>query len=174
MGIPELDGESEFYEHVSNESKRVLGNHNFEVTGCRLSNQHIVVQTNQEFSIELLRDIGPRFQTSAFWDGINVHLVKTSEPTEEQLKKARSEIGFPISELIQAASWERGAGETAACGSGACAIGAIALNSGFLDRAEWVGVQMPGGLLYVKQDDPAAPIQLAGPAQLAFDGIVEI
>jgi len=35
-------------------------------------------------------------------------------------------------------------------------------------------IQMPGGLLYVKQDEPNAPILLAGPAELAFDGIVEI
>jgi len=174
MGTPLLEDDSEFFDHVASESKRVLGTENFAVAGCKLGNQHIVIHTDRAFNIDTLRKFGPKFQHSDHWDGINVHLVKSSEPSEEIQKRARAEIGFSISELIHAASWERGAGETAACGSGACAIGAIALNSGFIDRSEWVGIQMPGGLLYVKQDEPNAPIQLAGPAELAFDGVVEI
>lgn len=70
---------------------------------------------------------------------------------------------------LEAWVWERGAGETLASGSSACAIAAAALRQGRVERRD-VRVRMPGGELEVRVDDDG--IELAGPAQLVCDGNV--
>lgn len=68
--------------------------------------------------------------------------------------------------------WERGAGATLACGSGACAAVAILRQRGKLDAA--VAVELPGGTLQIQWDDPGAPVWMRGPAQFVFEGEIEI
>ncbi len=68
--------------------------------------------------------------------------------------------------------WERGAGATLACGSGACAAVAILRRRGKLDSA--VVVELPGGTLQIQCDDSGAPVWMRGPAQFVFEGEIEI
>jgi diaminopimelate epimerase len=67
--------------------------------------------------------------------------------------------------------WERGAGLTLACGTGAVAAVAAAQRRGLADAA--VAVDLPGGRLHV-QRDADGHLHLSGPAQLAFTGLVDL
>jgi diaminopimelate epimerase len=68
--------------------------------------------------------------------------------------------------------FERGVGETQACGTGACAAVAVGRRHGPL--AEVVNVDVPGGRLIVRWPGPGEPIWLTGPAETAFTGQVEL
>jgi diaminopimelate epimerase len=64
--------------------------------------------------------------------------------------------------------WERGAGATLACGSGACAAVAVLRRRGKLDAD--VAVDLPGGTLQLHWDGADAPVWMTGPAEFVFDG----
>jgi len=68
--------------------------------------------------------------------------------------------------------YERGAGETLACGTGACAAVAVGRRWGLLDREVSVGAR--GGELLVSWGGPGEPIWLTGPAQVAFEGHIDL
>jgi diaminopimelate epimerase len=64
--------------------------------------------------------------------------------------------------------WERGAGPTLACGTGACAAAVAAALTGRADRQ--VRVTLPGGVLRIKWDDETDEIEMTGPAERVFAG----
>ncbi len=64
--------------------------------------------------------------------------------------------------------FERGVGETLACGSGACAAAAILIQRDKVDRA--LDVELPGGTLHIAWPDDEAQISMAGPAAFVFEG----
>lgn len=64
--------------------------------------------------------------------------------------------------------YERGVGETLACGSGACAAVAVLARRGRV--GERVAVHLPGGVLHVRWPGPGYAIHLAGPAEFVFEG----
>ncbi|EGR3002822.1 diaminopimelate epimerase [Vibrio parahaemolyticus] len=64
--------------------------------------------------------------------------------------------------------YERGAGETQACGSGACGAVAVGILQGLLDES--VKVSLPGGELHISWQGPGKPLFMAGPATHVFDG----
>lgn len=68
---------------------------------------------------------------------------------------------------VRARVWERGAGETLSCGTGACAIAVAARLHNFVDSP--VDVTLPGGTLTVDWDG-AGEVMLSGPAELVFWG----
>ena len=68
--------------------------------------------------------------------------------------------------------WERGAGETLACGSGACAAVVAGRLQGLLD--ENVEVSLPGGTLSVSWAGEGEPVWLTGPATTVYDGTIEL
>ncbi|NQD36248.1 diaminopimelate epimerase [Permianibacter sp. IMCC34836] len=68
--------------------------------------------------------------------------------------------------------YERGVGETEACGSGACAAVVAGRQRGLLD--EQVQVQLPGGTLTVRWPGEGQPVQLTGPAVLVYEGQIEL
>ncbi|MFJ3833293.1 diaminopimelate epimerase [Streptomyces sp. NPDC090046] len=63
---------------------------------------------------------------------------------------------------------EYGAGETLACGSGACAAAAVLMRRGRVDRS--VAVVLPGGELHISWPDDTAEILMTGPATFAYEG----
>ncbi len=69
---------------------------------------------------------------------------------------------------IQLRVWERGVGETQACGSGACAAVAVLIQQNKLDPT--VRVTLPGGDLDIHWDGPGHPIWMTGPAAFVFEG----
>ncbi|RYY93643.1 MAG: diaminopimelate epimerase [Comamonadaceae bacterium] len=68
--------------------------------------------------------------------------------------------------------WERGAGETLACGTGACAAVVAGIRLGRLDRE--VDVETRGGLLTIRWDGGAGPVFMTGPAVTVFEGEIEL
>lgn len=68
--------------------------------------------------------------------------------------------------------WERGAGETLGCGSGACAAVVAGRSRGLLD--ETVKVSLPGGDLTVTWVGEGEPVWLAGPARTVFEGTIDL
>ncbi len=66
--------------------------------------------------------------------------------------------------------YERGAGETLACGSGACAAVAVLTRQGRVDGQDGVVVSLPGGELQIHYDPGDGAIRMTGPAAFVFDG----
>jgi diaminopimelate epimerase len=64
--------------------------------------------------------------------------------------------------------YERGAGETLACGSGACAAVVVGRQRGWLD--DKVTVSLPGGDLQIRWAGPEQPVLMTGPAVSVFEG----
>ena len=68
--------------------------------------------------------------------------------------------------------YERDAGETLACGTGACAAVVAGIRLGWLDRK--VDVQARGGVLTIEWADDNAPVLMTGPAETVFEGEIEL
>lgn len=68
--------------------------------------------------------------------------------------------------------FERGAGETQACGSGACAAVAVGISQGLLDRK--VKVNLPGGSLSIEWKGTGNPLYMTGPAVHIYDGTIQL
>ena len=66
--------------------------------------------------------------------------------------------------------YERGVGETLACGSGACAAVAVLARRGRVDARAGVAVDLPGGRLQIRQDADSGTILMGGPAAFVFEG----
>jgi len=87
----------------------------------------------------------------------------------------RANIGFMqvvSPEHISLRVFERGVGETSACGTGACAAVAVGRRAGKL--SDDVTVQLPGGILNVRWAGPGEPVWLIGEAVAAFEGVIEL
>ncbi|SNC58469.1 diaminopimelate epimerase [Sodalis endosymbiont of Henestaris halophilus] len=90
-----------------------------------------------------------------------------------ELFPERANIGFMQvlnREHIRLRVYERGAGETQACGSGACAAVAVGILQGLL--AEQVQVELPGGLIFISWRGPGHPLYMNGPATHIYDGFI--
>ena len=66
--------------------------------------------------------------------------------------------------------YERGVGLTEACGTGACAAAAAAVETGRIPRGEPIEVSLPGGRLTIVVGDRGAPVSMTGPARFVFAG----
>ncbi|WP_428944458.1 diaminopimelate epimerase [Pantoea sp. FN060301] len=87
----------------------------------------------------------------------------------------RVNVGFmevASREHIRLRVYERGAGETQACGSGACAAVAVGIQQGLL--AEKVRVDLPGGALNIAWKGPGHPLYMTGPATHVYDGFIHL
>ncbi len=145
---------------------KALGVSAEDVGVCDIGNPHLVVQTELA-SRELVLKVGPALQQG---NGLNVHLVRSVPLTDKDQQRAGQELGGRLGKLFRAYVWERGAGETEACGTGACAVAACSLATGLGEREAWVAVDMPGGRLYAKQEAPTEPVLLAGPGVFVYSG----
>ncbi|MBX9620437.1 MAG: diaminopimelate epimerase [Alphaproteobacteria bacterium] len=87
--------------------------------------------------------------------GVNVELAQVISP-----KKIKAKV------------WERGTGVTPACGSGACAVGILALKLGFIEKVP-ISVEMPGGTLIVNWRENK-PLLLTGPVEFCYEGIIDV
>jgi diaminopimelate epimerase len=90
---------------------------------------------------------------------------------------AGANIGFARMvgpQSIELAVWERGAGFTEACGTGACAAAVAAIETGRAKRNEPIEVRLPGGPLRILVTERDKPILMTGPARRVFEGSVEL
>ena len=69
--------------------------------------------------------------------------------------------------------WERGIGETAACGTGACAVAVAAVETGLCTRGSDIDLQLPGGTLVVRYEKDGQ-VWLTGDAVTDFEGVIRI
>jgi len=93
-------------------------------------------------------------------------------PKVENLPIFPNRVNFEVAQVvsrqkIEARVWERGVGETLACGSGACAIAVAAHLYGYIDNK--VDIKLPGGVLGVDWNG-AGEVFLSGPAEIVFNG----
>jgi diaminopimelate epimerase len=77
-------------------------------------------------------------------------------------------------ELLELAVFERGAGWTRACGTGACAAAVAAVETGRARRHTPIEVRLPGGALSITVQAADQPLTMTGPARHVFDGVIEL
>ncbi|WP_226469441.1 diaminopimelate epimerase [Luteimonas panaciterrae] len=116
-----------------------------------MGNPHAVIEVDDIDHAPVAR-LGPALQASPWFpESVNVGFAQVV---------ARDRIRLRV--------YERGAGETLACGSGACAAAAVLMRRGRIDRD--VVVALPGGDLRISWPDDAAQVAMAGPAAFVFEG----
>lgn len=103
--------------------------------------------------------------------------VLTQGPRIEHHRRFPKRVNAGYMEIVDRSHirlrvWERGAGETLGCGSGACAAIVAGRQRGLLD--EKVEVSLPGGKLNVSWAGEGEPVWLAGPARTVFEGSIEL
>ncbi len=125
--------------------------HSFAVTGVSMGNPHAVTFTDTPVDELALSDFGPMVEHHAlFPNRVNFEVVNVIDRTH-----------------LTARVWERGAGLTLACGSGACAIAVAARLHGYID--DNVDIKLPGGTLSLTWDGKG-DVFLEGPVELVYEG----
>jgi len=102
--------------------------------------------------------------------------VTTQGPLIECHERFPQRVNAGYMQIIDRSSirlrvWERGAGETLACGTGACAAVVAGIVQGRLDDS--VTVKLPGGTLQVSWAGDTAPVMMTGPATFVYEGSLE-
>lgn len=125
------------------------------ITCVSMGNPHCVVFRPQVAKLDLEQE-GPRFETAPiFPQGVNTEFVQVIGENQLQMRV-----------------WERGSGETLACGTGACASAVAAVLTGRCNPREPVQVVLRGGTLSIR--DTGTTILMTGQAQTVFTGEVEL
>ena len=75
--------------------------------------------------------------------------------------------------ILKVRVWERGIGETMACGTAACAVAVAAVENGLCDREADIAIRLPGGELVLRYD-ANGDVWMTGDAQKDFEGIIEV
>ncbi|MFL1018161.1 diaminopimelate epimerase [Vibrio parahaemolyticus] len=106
-------------------------------------------------------------------DDVNTADVDTLGPLLESHERFPERVNAGFMQVvsrdhIRLRVYERGAGETQACGSGACGAVAVGILQGLLDES--VKVSLPGGELHISWQGPGKPLFMTGPATHVFDG----
>jgi len=156
MGVPRFAPEQVPLDLPAADPYRLrIANADVEFGAVSMGNPHALIEVADVASAPL-ESLGTALSTNVhFPQGCNVGFAQV-------LDRAR----------IRLRVWERGAGATLACGSGACAAVAILRRRGKLDAT--VAVELPGGTLQIQWDDSGAPVWMRGPAQFVFEGEIQI
>lgn len=140
---------------------------------AEIGNPHAVWFT-EDLDREVFMAAGRAAQELRAIDGINLHMAQRINPAKNMAAAAQRVLGEAPEGYFQVLSWERGVGETAACGSGATAVAAAAMEDGEAGYGSWQALYPPGGGLYVRREDARSTAELAGPAHFVFQGRIEI
>ncbi|MFM8526142.1 MAG: diaminopimelate epimerase [Cyanobacteriota bacterium] len=125
----------------------------FAVAAAGMGNPHVVIPVNDVASVDLVRygaalEVHPVFPART-----NVHFVQILQPDHLVMRV-----------------WERGAGPTLACGTGACATLVVAHALGLAARS--ARVDLPGGPLQITWDQESNHVLMTGPAEAVFEAVV--
>lgn len=158
MGSPELMPEripiDSRKERFISESVEVLGRM-YKVTGVSMGNPHAVTFIDDTDSLEIEK-IGPYFENhELFPKRINTEFAQIVD---------RNTIKMRV--------WERGAGETLACGTGACATLVAAYLNGLTENE--ADLVLLGGTLHIRYDEAENKVYMTGPAKFVFDGEISV
>ena len=127
----------------------------YKITCVSMGNPHCVVFCDNIDSLDIEK-VGPAFENSPlFPERVNAEFVKVVD-----------------SNTIRMRVWERGSGETWACGTGACAVAVAAVENGYCKKNEDITVKLKGGDLVIKYTDDT--VFLTGNAETVFEGEVEL
>lgn len=154
MGVPDFNPKSLPFITTQNSApySMTVDNQHIALDVVSVGNPHCVIRVN-DFAQINLEKLGSQLQNSpSFPEGVNVGLMEIVSPTEINLRV-----------------FERGAGLTQACGSGACA--AMVCGRAQHGLSHTVTVKQPGGDVSVAWPNPGDHIQLKGTADTVFDGI---
>jgi len=117
-----------------------------------MGNPHCVIQADEIDSIPLDR-VGPALEHHvAFPNRVNVEFIEVASR-----------------DRIRQRTWERGTGETLACGSGACAVAVVSMLRDVVDRE--VTIELRGGELQIAWADKNSSVWMTGPAATVFEGV---
>ncbi len=131
-----------------------VGGEEYRVTCVSMGNPHAVVFTDDVDALELEK-IGPLFENhEMFPRKTNTEFVKVAAPG-----------------CLQMRVWERGAGETWACGTGACASLTAAVLNGLCGRS--AELRLRGGNLFIEWDEATGHIFMTGPAVTVFSADID-
>ena len=132
-----------------------VGGNEYAITCISMGNPHCVVFCDDVDTLRLA-EIGPLFENDPlFPDRVNTEFVELI---------GRNHLKMRV--------WERGSGETLACGTGACASAVAAVLNGHCDKDTNIKVQLLGGELTVHYTDQT--VFMTGECKKVFDGMVEI
>lgn len=127
------------------------------VTAVSMGNPHAVVFMDDVEHLDIEK-IGPYFEHhSAFPDRVNTEFVKVIDDHTVQMRV-----------------WERGSGETLACGTGACAVAVASILNGHVDATQPVTVKLLGGDLQIFWNRESNLVYMTGPATTVFDGEIDL
>ena len=158
MGKPELEADlipiiSE-REQVIDEPIEVDGKE-YHMTGVSMGNPHAVIYVDDVKNLDLEK-IGPKFENhERFPKRINTEFVHCIDRNTVEMRV-----------------WERGSGETLACGTGACAVAVASILNNLTDTQ--VTVKLLGGDLQIEWDQKKNHVFMTGPAKVVFDGVIDI
>lgn len=140
-------------EKVINKKINIADN-NYNITCVSVGNPHCIVFVDNVDKIDIEKT-GPMFETAPlFPERINTEFVRVVN-----------------SRTLKMRVWERGNGETPACGTGACAAVIAAVENGHCNKGEDITVKLRGGDLIVNYTDDA--VYLTGDCNLVFTGEIE-
>ncbi len=126
------------------------------VTAVSMGNPHAVVYIDDVDGLEIEK-IGPAFEHHpAFPDRVNTEFVRVIDRHTVQMRV-----------------WERGSGETLACGTGACAVAVSSILNGFVEDGE-VTVKLLGGDLRIEWNRQENTVYMTGPATTVFEGEISL
>lgn len=159
MGAPILKG----YEIPTNfdgetvvSQKLTIDKKTCDVTCVSMGNPHCVLYVDDVHALDLPR-IGPKFEHhEMFPDRINTEFIHVINETEFDMRV-----------------WERGSGETLACGTGACAAAVASVLNGFCKRDTEIKVNLLGGTLYINWTS-GGDVYMTGPAETVCTGEIEL
>jgi diaminopimelate epimerase len=124
-------------------------------TCVSMGNPHCVLYVD-DVETAPVTTLGPKIEHhEAFPNRVNVEFVQPLSRTK-----------------LKQRTWERGTGETLACGSGACAVGVASMLRGIVDRR--VEIELRGGTLAIEWEGPGKSVFMTGPAATVFTGEIEL
>lgn len=127
----------------------------YRITGVSMGNPHAVVYVDDVKGL-ILEKIGPAFENhERFPQRMNTEFVRVLDQNTVEMRV-----------------WERGSGETMACGTGACAAAVASILKGL--TKENVTVKLLGGELKIEWDRKTDTVYMTGPAATVFDGEIDI
>ena len=128
----------------------------YNITCVSMGNPHCVVFIKGDIDNLELDEIGPKFENDKlFPERVNTEFVKVLDD-----------------HTIKMRVWERGSGETWACGTGACAAAVAACENGFCNKGDDITVKLKGGDLVINYTDET--VYMTGEAEKVFEGTVEV
>ncbi len=141
-------------ERIVGETVSVAGGE-YEVTCVSMGNPHCVLFGGDPMELDL-ETVGPRFEKDLiFPQGVNTEFIEVID-----------------SHTLKMRVWERGSGETMACGTGACAAAVAACLNGYCKMGEDITVHLRGGDLVINYTDER--VRMTGEAVKVFDGEIEV